>query len=59
MKPWTRIGPYVVGSLAGYILYKTECKMRIPRVIYFCLKREKINDIFAKKTHIAFHRTYR
>ena len=31
-KPWARIGPYVVGFLTGYILYKTECKIRIPKV---------------------------
>ena len=22
IKPWTRIGPYVVGVVAGYLLYK-------------------------------------
>lgn len=32
VKPWCRIGPYVVGFLAGYILYKTDCKIKIPKV---------------------------
>ena len=32
-KPWTRIGPYVIGVYAGYILYRTSCKIRIPKVI--------------------------
>lgn len=31
VKPWCRIGPYVVGFLAGYILYKTDCKIKIPK----------------------------
>ena len=36
IKPWCRIGPYVVGFLAGYILYRTKCKIRIPKVqLYF------------------------
>ncbi|XP_013412597.1 nose resistant to fluoxetine protein 6 [Lingula anatina] len=29
MKPWTRIGPYLVGMVAGYILYVTECKPKL------------------------------
>ena len=49
MKPWCRVGPYAVGVFAGYILYKTNCKLRMPKVsksflqiywylifIYFC-----------------------
>ena len=32
IKPWCRIGPYAVGFLAGYILYRTKCKIRIPKV---------------------------
>ena len=35
VKPWTRIGPYIIGFLTGYILYKTECKIRIPKVLAF------------------------
>ena len=31
-KPWARIGPYVIGIFAGYILYMTNCKLRIPKV---------------------------
>ena len=33
IKPWCRIGPYVVGFFAGYILYKTECKLKLTKVI--------------------------
>ena len=32
MKPWCRIGPYAVGVFAGYILYKTNCKLHMPKV---------------------------
>ncbi|KAK7495814.1 hypothetical protein BaRGS_00013034 [Batillaria attramentaria] len=29
IKPYNRMGPYVVGMLAGYFLYRTDCKLRI------------------------------
>ena len=32
--PWCRIGPYVVGFFAGYILYRTECKLKMPKVLF-------------------------
>ncbi|KAL5012135.1 hypothetical protein ScPMuIL_010686 [Solemya velum] len=28
-KPWCRIGPYVIGVLAGYLLYRTQCRLKI------------------------------
>jgi len=31
-KPWCRIGPYVVGYIVGYILYKTECKPKLTKL---------------------------
>ncbi|XP_046986287.1 nose resistant to fluoxetine protein 6-like [Schistocerca americana] len=31
-KPWTRLGPYVVGMCVGYLLNRTNCKIRIPKV---------------------------
>ncbi|KAJ8300545.1 hypothetical protein KUTeg_022064 [Tegillarca granosa] len=31
-KPWCRIGPYIVGMLMGYILYKTDCKVKMSRI---------------------------
>ncbi|XP_060603088.1 nose resistant to fluoxetine protein 6-like [Ruditapes philippinarum] len=30
-KPYCRIGPYIVGMIFGYIMYKTDCKKRISR----------------------------
>lgn len=32
IKPWCRIGPYVVGLFTGYVLYKTKCKATVPKV---------------------------
>lgn len=33
-KPWTRLGPYLVGMSVGWILFKTDCKMKMHRVKY-------------------------
>ncbi|XP_053380233.1 nose resistant to fluoxetine protein 6-like [Mercenaria mercenaria] len=33
IKPWNRVGPYVVGFFTGYILYKTECKVKMSKVV--------------------------
>ena len=32
VKPYNRMGPYVVGMLAGYFLYRTDCKLKIGKV---------------------------
>ncbi|XP_034840927.1 nose resistant to fluoxetine protein 6-like [Maniola hyperantus] len=29
-KPWSRIGPYLVGMMVGWYLHKTRCQVRIP-----------------------------
>ncbi|XP_031840706.1 nose resistant to fluoxetine protein 6 [Nomia melanderi] len=31
-KPWMRAGPYFVGIITGYILFKTNCKLKLPLV---------------------------
>ncbi|KAI8429393.1 hypothetical protein MSG28_000036 [Choristoneura fumiferana] len=31
-KPWTRLGPYLVGMATGWILFKTNLKIRMSRV---------------------------
>lgn len=28
-KPWTRIGPYMIGMAVGWILFKTDCKVKL------------------------------
>lgn len=33
IKPWTRIGPYVVGIFTGYLLHITECKPRMSKML--------------------------
>ncbi|KAL5275543.1 hypothetical protein ACFFRR_001424 [Megaselia abdita] len=30
-KPWTRIGPYLIGMAVGWILFRTNCKIRLPK----------------------------
>ncbi|KAK2584116.1 hypothetical protein KPH14_006557 [Odynerus spinipes] len=29
-KPWLRAGPYFIGTLTGYLLFKTNCKLELP-----------------------------
>lgn len=31
-KPWTRLGPYLIGMAVGWILFRTNCKIRLPRL---------------------------
>ncbi|KAJ2946753.1 hypothetical protein O0L34_g12813 [Tuta absoluta] len=31
-KPWTRLGPYLVGMVTGWILFKTNLKIRMNRI---------------------------
>ncbi|XP_052092431.1 nose resistant to fluoxetine protein 6-like [Mytilus californianus] len=33
VKPWNRITPYLIGIYVGYLLYKTDCKVRINRFV--------------------------
>ncbi|KAK3086996.1 hypothetical protein FSP39_000145 [Pinctada imbricata] len=30
IKPYGRMGPYIIGLITGYILYRTKCKCRMP-----------------------------
>ena len=32
---YARMGPYIVGLFTGYMLYRTKCKIRIPKVPVF------------------------
>ncbi|XP_041358213.1 nose resistant to fluoxetine protein 6-like isoform X2 [Gigantopelta aegis] len=32
VKPYVRMGPYLVGMATGYLLYKTQCKVKISKV---------------------------
>ena len=31
-KPWTRLGPYLIGMCVGWILFKTNCKIKMSRL---------------------------
>ncbi|KOX80350.1 Nose resistant to fluoxetine protein 6 [Melipona quadrifasciata] len=31
-KPWLRAGPYFVGIITGYILFKTNCNLKLPLI---------------------------
>jgi peptidoglycan/LPS O-acetylase OafA/YrhL len=31
-KPWTRLGPYLVGMTVGWILFKTNCKIKFTKL---------------------------
>ncbi|XP_064599084.1 nose resistant to fluoxetine protein 6-like [Liolophura sinensis] len=33
IKPWCRIGPYLIGLLVGYALYRTRCRLRLNPVV--------------------------
>ncbi|XP_076285934.1 nose resistant to fluoxetine protein 6-like isoform X1 [Lasioglossum baleicum] len=30
-KPWTRLGPYLIGMSMGYLLFKTNCKIKMTK----------------------------
>ncbi|XP_054007968.1 O-acyltransferase like protein-like isoform X1 [Hylaeus anthracinus] len=30
-KPWTRLGPYLIGMSMGYFLFKTDCKVKMTK----------------------------
>lgn len=32
IKPYCRMGPYLMGMITGYFLYKTECKVKMNKV---------------------------
>ncbi|KAK3779021.1 hypothetical protein RRG08_034279 [Elysia crispata] len=33
IKPWARVGPFAIGLIMGYILWRTKCKMHINKYI--------------------------
>lgn len=32
-KPWMRVGPYLVGMITGWLLFKLDCKMKINKIV--------------------------
>lgn len=48
-KPWTRLGPYLVGMSVGWFLFKTNCKVRMTRVssiICVCVTYTQLANCF-------------
>ncbi|KAJ8304384.1 hypothetical protein KUTeg_017967 [Tegillarca granosa] len=36
-KSWCRMGPYIIGIIGGYILYKLDCKLKINKILNLCI----------------------
>ncbi|CAG9822655.1 unnamed protein product [Phaedon cochleariae] len=32
-KPWTRLGPYLIGMCTGWLLFKKNCRIHMPKVV--------------------------
>lgn len=67
-KPWTRIGPYIVGMCSGWLLYRTNCKISMSIVsfhfiffiylLYF-LDNNKKEVSFYREQHLVHLRQLR
>ncbi|KAL8596761.1 hypothetical protein ACOMHN_053857 [Nucella lapillus] len=33
IKPYNRMGPYIIGMVTGYVLYRTDCKVKINKIL--------------------------
>lgn len=53
-KPWTRLGPYFVGMAIGWILFKTECKIKM-NTVSSNTKRTVFIIILMATSVFAFH----
>lgn len=56
-KPWTRLGPYLIGMCVGWLLFKTNCKIRMSKVrvisLYWSIQGDRlINKLELKYMHI-------
>ncbi|KAL5012342.1 hypothetical protein ScPMuIL_010893 [Solemya velum] len=48
-RPYCRIGPYVIGVITGYILYRTECKIKLKKmyvILGWCIASICILSVF-------------
>ena len=41
-KPWTRLGPYLIGMAVGYFLFKIDCKVKMSKV---CRDEKMYSDL--------------
>lgn len=44
-KPWTRLGPYLIGMATGWFLFKIDCRMKMSRV---CIINVNINFYYIR-----------
>lgn len=54
IKPWCRMGPYIIGIMFGYLLYKTKGKLRIHKVrknIFFFKMKTKNENKMPQQSH--------
>jgi hypothetical protein len=49
-KPWTRLGPYLVGMSVGWILFKTNCKIKFTKVRKFTKPAQITNSTISAST---------
>ena len=42
-KPWTRIGPYIIGMCAGWLLAEKKCQIKMPWVSFFFFIKQTTN----------------
>ena len=54
-KPWTRLGPYLVGMCVGWLLFKKDCRIPMSKVSQFILAMvwQKLHDFVVK--HDSLH----
>lgn len=54
-KPWTRLGPYLIGMSVGYFLFKTDCKVKMSKVcfIIFYIIAIGVSFSFPRIIHIS------
>jgi len=58
IKPWTRIGPYIVGLYTGYLLYRAEGRVRMNKVTFIPLC-DIVVDIELVNKEMLYRRTDR
>lgn len=44
-KPWTRLGPYLIGMCTGWLLFKKNCRIQMSKVRIMKLLDSYINTI--------------
>lgn len=55
-KPWTRFGPYLIGMIVGWILFKTECKIPMKKVRPVLISDEFfVNKLFIFNNYFLFY----